>query len=123
MQSTVAFVMTVLLFATPATQVLAQTPQQQDAPARQDVPPAQAVTLEQSLVPELPALPKTDPMDALLPAPNVGLAVALDKDELAPAPMSQGGKVVIVVVVVMLLLVAIMVRASLASLAHSLKAP
>ena len=74
MKVVVAFVLIVLMFATPATQVLAQTPQQQDVPARQDVPPAQpftpGVTLDQSLVPELPSLPMTDPMDALLPAPN-----------------------------------------------------
>ena len=81
MQSTVAFFLTVLMFATPATQVLAQTPQQRDVPARKDVPPAQRVTLdvtpEQSLVPEVPTLPMTNPLDALLPPPNAGLAVAL----------------------------------------------
>ena len=110
MKSAVAFVLTVLMFATPATQVLAQTPQQQqDAPARQDVPPAQAVTLdvtpEQSLAPELP---KTNPLDALLPAQNVGLAVALNPvDELAPAPVSDQAQVVIFLVI--LLVIAVLV--------------
>lgn len=104
MKGAVAFVLTVLMVATPATQVLAQTPQQQDVPAPQDVPLAQpvtlGVTLEQSLAPELPALPMTNPLDALLPAPNVALAVALNPgaDVLAPAPMSKPGKVVLIVV-------------------------
>ena len=99
MKSAVAFVLTVLVFATPATQVLAQTPQQQDAPACQDVPPAQAVTLEQSPVPELP---KMNTMASLLPAPNAGLAVALNPgvDELAPAPISTGLKIAIYVVLI-----------------------
>ncbi len=87
MQSTIAFVMTVLLSATPATQVLAQTPQQQDVPARKDVPPAQRITLdvtpEQSLVPELP---NTNPLDARLPTPSLGLAVALN---LGPDALTQ----------------------------------
>lgn len=51
-------------------------------------------------MPELPRLPTTNPMDALLPAPNTGLAVAfnLDVDELSPAPLSTTGTIVLGVV-------------------------
>ena len=38
-------------------------------------------------------------MDALLPTPNLGLAVAINPrvDELAPMPLSRGGKIAIIV--------------------------
>ena len=110
MKSAVAFVLTVLMFATPATQVLAQTRQQQDVSARKDVPPAQPVTLdvtpEQSLVPELP---KTDPMAALLPAPNLGLAVALNlgADELTQEAPVDKKEIIIIVVILVVLAIAV----------------
>ncbi len=38
-------------------------------------------------------------MDALLPTPNLGLAVAISPrvDEFAPMPLSRGGKIAIIV--------------------------
>ena len=104
MKSAVAFVLAVLMFATPATHVLAQTPQQQDAPVRKDVPPAQPVTLEQSVVPELP---KTGPMDALLPPPNLGLAVALNPGADEPAQVPSGLAVILIVVIVTIIVLSV----------------
>lgn len=57
MQSTVAFVVAVLMIATPATQVLAQTPQQQDIPARRNIPHPPPV--------------KIDATSAAMPAPQL----------------------------------------------------
>ncbi len=84
MKGAVAFLLTVLMFATPVTQVLAQTPRQQDVPARQPV------TLDVTLKRVAPELPKTNPLDAPLPAPNEGPAVALNAGELMPAPLAKG---------------------------------
>ena len=94
MKGAVAFLLIVLLLATPATQVLAQTPQQQDVPTRQPVTPD--VTLRRVA----PELSKTNPMEALLPAPNLGLAVALNAGELAPAPLAKGDVVALRILVV-----------------------
>jgi len=94
MKGAVAFLLIVLMLATPATQVLAQTPQQQDVPTRQPVTPD--VTLRQVA----PELSKTNPMEALLPAPNLGLAVALNAGELAPAPLAKGDVVALKILVV-----------------------
>jgi len=51
-------------------------------------------------VTENPArLLRTNPLDALLPTPNLGLAVAISPrvDEPAPMPLSRGGKIAIIV--------------------------
>ena len=77
MRGAIVFVLTVVMFATPATQVLAQTPQQHDVPSRAQ-PVTLNATLERSLAPGFLALPMTNPVDALLPTPNLGLAVALN---------------------------------------------
>jgi len=92
MKSAVAFVLTVLMFAMPATQVLAQTPRQQEVPSAQSS--TFDVTQEPSLVPELP---ETNPLDALLPPSSLGLAVALNPVD-APAPTSETVKIAIGVV-------------------------
>jgi len=101
MQSTVAFVMAIVMFATPVTQVLAQTPQQQDVPlARNDVPVAQPIAPDVTLMPPLRLLPAANPMDVLLPPPNLALAVALHAgaDDLPPAPIAKALKIGLIVV-------------------------
>ncbi len=107
MRGAVVFVLTVIMVATPATQVLAQAPQQHDVPARRAFPPAQSVTpdatQEQSPVPDFLALPMTNPADAVLPTPDLGLAVALNP-RVDETPLSTPVKVVLIVVAVVLVI-------------------
>ena len=102
MKAALAFVLTVLMVATPATQVLAQTPQGQDVPGRTDVdvPLAQPVTADVTAMPSLHLLPSTNPMEGLLPAQSLGLAEALHggADELPPVPIAKPLKIGLIVV-------------------------
>ena len=111
MQSTVAFLMTVLLVTTPATQVLAQTPHKQDVQVRQaDVSPAKSVvaspTLGRGLTPKVPSLRVANPLDAPLPSSQARLAVPLaSQSNDGPVPTSV--KVVAIVLIVAVVVAAI----------------
>ena len=103
MKAALSIALAGLLVILPVEQVLAQAAQQEAVSVQQTAPADGATRLfrvppltqntarllrtpfERALVPEFLALPMTNPVDALLPTPNLGLALALNPgvDELA----------------------------------------
>ncbi len=102
MKAVLSIVLAALLLILPVEQVLAQAaPQQKAVGVQQTVPSDGAARLLR--VPPLSEnsvrLLRTNPVDALLPTPNLGLAVAISPrvDAFAPMPLSRGGKIAIIV--------------------------
>jgi hypothetical protein len=101
MKAALSIVLAALLIMLPVEQVLAQAVQQEAVSVQQTAPSDGAAALFRvPPVTENPArLLRTNPADALLPTPNLGLAVAINPrvDEPAPMPLSRGGKIAIIV--------------------------
>ena len=101
MRKAISVVLATLLIILPVEQVLAQAVQQKAAGVQQTAPSDDAAALFRvpPVTENSARLLRTNPVDALLPTPNLGLAVAIRPrvDELAPMPLSRGGKIAIIV--------------------------
>ncbi len=101
MPKAISVVLAALLIILPVEQVLAQAVQQEAVSVQQTAPSNGAAALFHvpSATENSARLLRTSPVDALLPTPNLGLAVAISPrvDEFAPMPLSRGGKIAIIV--------------------------
>ena len=101
MHKAISVVLAALVIILPVEQVLAQAVQQEAVSVQQTAPSNGAAALFRvpSVTENHARLLRTTPVDALLPTPNLGLAVAISPrvDEFAPMPLSRGGKIAIIV--------------------------